>query len=485
MSETNNENKFVYGVLDTFELKGTNDIAVVGRVRGTVSKDDKIFITNYGDDDDELVVSSVVSLEIDRKQADSATDCFVALRIRDGLSENIKPGSVIHSEDTEEGEIHLAYVTAIGDSYVGKRDLELYETELTRMSITDCSEAWRIFIKIHEKKEGAFEDEEIKEFRRKVGNLARSLAKKILAADEIYAVYNKKTGEPHMFSRTSKVNDDFVCSPPEIHIFSKPYRKIGEKHFPEDLFEIKKIERGEDGQGIRDFLFESFYLNGALGLRVNFEAVAIGAENVIPKPNYSGMKENEIPVTNPNLVRWMLLRSQISNPTTDAEKMIAKIYYRFFAIEVMKAKFVIPAKPSDEKIEIPEEIAKQTEGVELQRLRFPIMVGKNRRNLVYLFTDMKRLRSMFDEEWSAFSQDVGKFVNNFDVGINISNKYTLGCYINKDTIEEIRRMLGLEVAKTEGETEAAKVEDKDSDEGEAKASNADEAKSDGDKKDEE
>ena len=468
MSESTNENKFVYGVLDTFELRATNDIAVVGRLKGTLKKNDKIFITNYGDDDDELVVSSVVALEVDKKDVESATDCFVAIRVRDGLSENIKPGSVIHSEDADENDIHLTYVNAIGDSYVGRRDLEIYETELSKMSITDCSESWRIFIKIHEKKDNAFTEEEIKECRRKIGILARSLSKKILAADEIYCVYNKRTGEPHMFSRTNKVRDDYVCSPPEIHIFSKPYKEIGEKHFPSDLFEIKKIENGENNDGIKNFLFDAFYLNGAMGLRVNFEAVAIGADSLIPKPNYYGMKESEIPVTNPNLVRWMLLRSQIANPQTDVEKMVARIYYRFFSIEVMKAKFVIPAKTVEEDGELQEmhdELAKETGAGELKKLRFPIMVGKNRRNLVFLFTDMKRLRGLYDEEWSAFSQTLDKFIGNFDVGINISNQYSLGCYVNKDTYEEIQRMLGMEVEKVNEKTlekiEEPKEDDKD------------------------
>ena len=61
-------------------------------------------------------------------------------------------------------------------------------------------------------------------------------------------------------------------------------------------------------------------------------------------------------------------------------------------------------------VEIPEEIAKEAGDAELKRLRFPIMVGKNRRNLVFLFTDMKRLRGMYDEEWSAFSQTLDKFI---------------------------------------------------------------------------
>lgn len=455
MSESLNENKFVYGVLDTFELQATRDIAVVGRLKGTINKGDKIFITNYGDDDDELVVSAVVALEVEKKDVESATDCFVAIRIRDGLSENIKPGSVIHSEDASEEDIHLAYVSAIGDSYVGRRDLEIYETEQSKMSITDCTEAWRIFIKVHDKKEGGFSQDEVKEFRRKIGVVARALSKKLLSADEIYCVYNKRTGEPHMFSRTNKVKDDYVCSPPEIHIFSKPYKAVGEKHFPSDLFEIRKIENGDNNDGIKNFLFDAFYLNGAMGVRVNFEVVAIGADSIIPKPNYYGMKESEIPVTNPNLVRWMLLRSQISNPTSEAEKMVAKIYYRFFAIEVLKAKFVIPAKTVEEgdaAPEIPEELAKQAGDAELKRLRFPIMIGKNRRNLVFLFTDMKRLRGMYDEEWSAFSQTLDKFIGTFDVGLNISNKYSLGCYVNKDTYDEIHRMLGMEVEKVNAET---------------------------------
>ena len=167
MSE-NQTSKFVCGVLDTFELANTDDLAVVGRVKGTLNKGDKICITNYGDDDDELVVSSIVAIEVDKKPADSVTDSFAALRIREGASENIKPGSVLHSEDTEEDDIRLAYVSSIGDSYVGRRDLEIYETELNRMSITDCSEAWRIFNRVHEKKEGGYTDEEIKELRRKM-----------------------------------------------------------------------------------------------------------------------------------------------------------------------------------------------------------------------------------------------------------------------------------------------------------------------------
>jgi len=480
MSDTNNEAKFIYGVLDTFELKYTNDIASVGRLKGTIHKNDTVYITNYGDDDDELVVSTIVAIEVEKKEVDEATDCFAMLRIRAGLSENIKPGSVIHSENTDREDIHIAYVSAIGDSYVGRRDLEIYETELNKMSITDCSESWRIFAKVHEKKEGGFTEAEIKDFKRKIGILSRSMAKKILAADEIYVVVNKKTGEPHMFSRTNKHNDDFICSPPEIHIFSKPYKDVAIKHFPEELFTIEKISNADNPETIKQYLFDAFYLNGAMGMRVNFEVVAMACETIIPRPNYYGKKD--APVTNPNLQRWMLLRAQIGTPQTDAEKTVARIYYRFFAIELQKAQLVVPMKslessPDEETPEIPEELKENGVAPELRKVRFPILVGKNRRNLVFMFTDVKRLRQMYDEEWEIFAQPISRFINNFDVGLNTNNKNQAGCFMNRETYEEIQKMFGLEQQK-EAEEKAKAEEDKNA---ESKAAEGKDKDADGNK----
>ena len=67
----------------------------------------------------------------------------------------------------------------------------------------------------------------------------------------------------------------------------------------------------------------------------------------------------------------------------------------------------------------------------------------------------KEIHDRFDQglaTWSAFSQTLDKFIGTFDVGLNISNKYSLGCYVNKDTYDEIHRMLGMEVEKVNAET---------------------------------
>lgn len=448
MSENNNEQKFIYGVLDTFELKDTSDIAVIGRVKGTIKRGDTILIRNYGDDDDEIVTSSVVALETknengDRANAEEATDCLVSIRIRYGMKENIKPGSVIFTDGTSEEDIRNEYVNAIANSYVGRRDLEIYETELSKMSITDCSESWRFFTRVHEKDGASLTEEQIKDFRRKIGILANSMVKKILAADEIYYVKSKVTNEPFMFSRTISQNGDFLFSPPEIQIFSKPYKKMAENHFPTDKFEIAKIENNEEGTAIKTFIAEALYLNGAMGVRVNYEIVSIGAITFFKDPYDKNIKGNEKVVSNPELVRWMLLRAQIGTPSTDSEKINANLYYRFFAIEMLKAKFLVPAQPNPDAEGDSEETTEN--GEKLTKLKFPILVGrKGTRNLVFLYTDLKRMRMNYDEEWDGFIQTIDKFIPNFDVSIDNAKDFHAGCFVTKDIYEGIQKMLAEE-----------------------------------------
>ena len=113
MSENNTNTSFVYGVLDTFQLLATRDIATVGRVKGTIHKGDSICIRNYGDEDDEVVISKIIAIEIEKKPVDEARDCFVMLRIEDGTTENIKPGSVVYSDGTPDEDIRVAYMIAL------------------------------------------------------------------------------------------------------------------------------------------------------------------------------------------------------------------------------------------------------------------------------------------------------------------------------------------------------------------------------------
>ncbi len=46
-----------------------------------------------------------------------------------------------------------------------------------------------------------------------------------------------------------------MCTPPDIMIFTEAYKSVMSTQFQEDRFEIKKIENGENRDGIRNFSF--------------------------------------------------------------------------------------------------------------------------------------------------------------------------------------------------------------------------------------
>ena len=45
---------------------------------------------------------------------------------------------------------------------------------------------------------------------------------------------------------------------------------------------------------------------------------------LVQKPDFSNLPEIQVPVMNPDLVRWMLLMGQLDSPTTEDEEVIYK-----------------------------------------------------------------------------------------------------------------------------------------------------------------
>lgn len=169
----------------------------------------------------------------------------------------------------------------------------------------------------------------------------------MLNADEIYCLYNKLTDQPHLFSRTVQQNDGYLCTPPDVRIFTKAYADYALQKYPDDIFELKKIVRGAYGKGIEDFLGECFYLNGAQGIEIHSEYVSIDTAMLVPPPDFTGINEINIPVMNPDLMRWMLLMAQMPKSETNDEELMYKLYYRFMSMEAVKAKFLVPMKPEE------------------------------------------------------------------------------------------------------------------------------------------
>ena len=435
--ESGIDGSFAFGVQDTFNLKESNDLVVIGRVRGTVKPDMAVYISNFGDDEGPITLSVIRGLEINAKQVSEAADCLVALRIEGGKLANIKIGTVIYTRDISTKDVHDAYVAAIGDSYIIRKDMDLIEEDLNKMSITDCAESWRLYNWFHSKDESNTSNEVRETIKKKVYKLADALGNKILQANEIYTVYNKLTGEPHLFSKTLKQSDGtYLCTPPDIMIISKPYAKPYEAMYPANRFEIRKIENGEDKKGIYNFLGSIFYLNGACGIKINFEEIGIDAAKLVLQPDYAAMPEIQIPITNPDLERWLLLIGQLGTPNTEAENLIYKLYYRFMSRELLNAKLLIPIK-TDGDIPVVDETGK---AILKEDFKFGLAMceGKYGRNAVKMFTDWKRLRLQFGEEWSGLIQPISGMIELFDCMINATEFSAVGAYIGEELYEDIK-----------------------------------------------
>lgn len=406
------DDSFVFGVLDKFRMDDGTDLVVVGRVNGVIEKGMSVMIRNYGDDGAAEDVVRITAVEIGQRSEESAENCFAALRIDCGQMMNIKTGTVLYTSEVEESRIHDTYVSAIGDYYVGKKRLELSDEELRGMSITDCAEAWRIFGMVcAQNRDESRKEEDLKKRRR----IAEALCEKLLSADEIFCVYNNKTGNPHMFSQTIDRNDGtYMCTPPEILVIPKACEKLYDRLYQGASFTVRKIENGKDGKGVSGFLADVFASNGVRGVRVLTDKTSIDAEMLVPD-----ISKDE---ANPSLEQWILLIGQMEEPETTDEKIIFNLYYHFLSRELVKARLYMPVKEGSEK-----------------EVLFSTVAGRNDRQAVHMFTDLKRLHKACGEGHNYIVQPVSAMIEIFDCIINPSEKPAAGCYISREAYEEMNK----------------------------------------------
>lgn len=426
---------FYMGVQDKFSIMGSDNIVVVGLLKGTVHVGDAVYISNLGDDDDNILLTSIEGIEIaPGKKVEEATDCNVGLCLSNCSKHNIKCGTVLFTRNISMNDVHNGYITALGEMYIAKKKLDLTPEEIEKLSITDCSEIWRLFLWYNSKVKMG--DEAY--IREKINNIAKALRDKILAADSIYCIYNIDTGEPHLFSKTVDNQDGtYTCTPPDIMLISKAYKNALSEYYPKDTYEIKEISNGDDKKGIENFLGTAFYLNGACGVAVNNNQVAIDAQMLVPEPDYSDIIEIQRPVTNPDLVRWLLLMAQLGEPNTKDKETIYKLYYSFMQRELVKAKFLVPMKHEGE-IPASDEKGKTVlkEGV---TMNLAVMEGKNGRQAIRMYTDWKRLFAGMGEGWEGLLQTIDGMIDVFDCAINVTEYVKAGCYISKDMFESIKK----------------------------------------------
>lgn len=430
-------NEFSLGVLEIIKFEKTEDIVVFGRVKGKIHNGDIVYISNIGDDNYETRVTKILNIEDGPNSiTNEASDCLVSIKLENGASYNIKQGTVLHSKDQPYKEKQVSYFNALGDYYISKKKLDLTDEEIDNLTITDCAELWRLFNWYCSKHSEEFSDEEKENNKNKIRKILASLCKKILSVSEIYCLYNKHTDEPHLFSRTSKKENGYLCSPPDILLCSKAYKEMFEAHYPRDKFEMRKIENGEDKKEIYNFLENVFYTNGACGAQVIFDNTAIDASMLVKKPDYSDADPKKIPITNPELVRWMLLLNQNEVAEGEIKDLNHRLYYNFMTRELSNARFLVPMKLDEENVE------KNEDGTITikpgNKMIIPMMTGKDGRQVIPMYTDWYRLRKKYSSEWGSLVQTIEQVIKNQDCLINATDFRNATGYISKEMFEKIK-----------------------------------------------
>ena len=431
------------GVLDLFPMKETNQLLIVGSLEGTLKVGDQLQFCNPDQGMKALGIVEVKKLSSQNKDVDSLTDEVLAHLVVDMDSSltKLKKGSVLFSSGVDEEQKLSSYSDALYRAFVAIQEGQLTNEDYLAASLDDSVEILRLFLWKCRQNQDNESEESYQSNTRKLERLAEIVKDKLLVADSVYAVYSEKTGEPYLFSTTyDRGEEGYLCTDPMIMLLTPSwYRQFKETIDSRPNSVVKLIENTEDKKGIENFLGTAFYLNGALGAIFNSKEVSISASALVQKPAFSNLPEIQVPVMNPDLVRWMLLMGQLDSPTTEDEEVIYKLYYKFFSEAMPKAKFLIPLDTTSEF----KDDSQEGSSFVLEKdssFNIPVKEGKDGRNSVPVFTDWKRLRMVFDEKWNGMIEEAGGMIEVFDYAINPTEYYEAGAYVSLTAFRDMQKL---------------------------------------------
>ena len=320
------KNDACVGVLDLFPMKETNQLLIVGSLEGSLKVGDQLQFCNPDQGMDVLGTVEVKKLSSQNKDADSLTDEVLAHLVVDRVPslDKLKKGSVLFSSGVEEEQKLSSYSDALYRAFVAIQEGQLTNEDYLAASLDDSVEILRLFLWKCRQNQETESEESYQANTRKLERLADIVKDKLLAADSVYAVFSEKTGEPYLFSTTyDRGEEGYLCTDPMIMLLTPSwYRQFKETIDSRPNSVVKLIENTEDKKGIENFLGTAFYLNGALGAIFNSKEVSISASALVQKPDFSDLPEIQVPVMNPDLVRWMLLMGQMDQPTTGEQEVV-------------------------------------------------------------------------------------------------------------------------------------------------------------------
>lgn len=431
------------GVFDFFALGKSDQLLILGRWKGNLKLGDRLQVCNPGESFESFGELTVEKLSNGKEDSNSLTDEPLAHIVvaASEVAGRLKKGSVLYTSKIDERQLLSSYTDALYTSFVEMQNGDMSNEDYLRASLEDSVEILRLFLwDCRENRQNGSEEEYQKNLA-KIAHLEEVVRDKLLEADEVYVIYSQLTGEPYMFSKTYDRGDDgYLCTDPLIHLStSRWYHHYKETFDSQPNTQVRRIENTEDKEAIKNFLGSAFYLNGALGIIMNSDDVCIKAQSLVEKPDFSNLPEIQVPVINPDVVRWLLLLGQLGKPDTEDKQLVDRLYYGFLSKAVPKAKFLIPVRRGENFPEASDE-AKE---VILERgasLDLPVREGKDGRQAISLFTDWKRLRMVFDEEWNGMIEPAGNMIAMFDYAINPTEYYEAGAYVSDKVFKEMQTL---------------------------------------------
>ena len=431
------------GVLGFFPMEEKGELLIAANLEGSLKVGDCLQFCNPDQGMDALGSVVVKKLSCHKEDIEALNDEeLVYLEVDKVPSlDKLKKGSVLYSQGVEEEKRSSTYGYALYRAFVTIQEGKVGDEDYQTLSLEDSIEILQAFLWDCRQNQETESEESYQANTRKLERLAEIVKDKLLVADSIYAVYSEKTGEPYLFSTTyDRGEEGYLCTDPMIMLFTpRCYHRFKETIDSRPKSVVKLIENTEDKKGIENFLGAAFYLNGALGAFFNSKEVSIAASVLVPKPDFSDLPEIQVPVMNPDVVRWMLLMGQLDSPTTEDEEVIYKLYYKFFSMAVPKAKFLLPLEAASGLSEGGQE-SNSFVLEESAKFNIPTGEGKNGRNSVPVFTDWKRLRMVFDEKWNGMIESAGNMIEFFDYAINPTEYHEAGAYVSLTAFRDMQKL---------------------------------------------
>ena len=307
------------------------DLIIEGFVQGTIKVGDELVVTKISCLSETPVKTVILSIYVDEEEVQEASEKMVKVKVKDGNKLGIYKGTVLHSENVTDTQVYLTYRFAMDIAFVRQQDGILTEEDREKLAASDISEIWSLYWKAHLE-----EFEKVKEIKMKVDQRRRDffnlIREKLFLLDDIYVIYSTKTNEPHLFATASlDGNNGVTVSHSWVTLIPSSYMHYRKEIYKKDeRFDFKRIENGPEKEGIRNFLRDLFIYDGVESILYFTEDTLIFAKELMDLPNYEGVDEAEIPVTNPDLMKFLHLSSQLYGIEDKEQKNIGKAYFYLF-----------------------------------------------------------------------------------------------------------------------------------------------------------